>query len=273
MSKKWMLLIAVLVLSSLVLAQTHQPTQKEAAALAASPDTTSCAYSFSSGSGTNYTQYCLTVNGNIVQLQRPSGVEYISYGLVSEGYGVCDLYSNTAYYDYAANDSGNWSPTTLVSSTATSVKLNRATIDGIWQLTQTITQVKATAKSPGAVTVTMAIKNLTGITRTVYLLRFADVDAAGQTTNDFDYTLETAYGLKTYSTPGGNSWGLGLTNNTESFGHMAFTQNDYNGPPPCNWNVNMAPQPFEGDGSIGHIYTIVVPKSATKTVTLTYKPM
>ena len=268
MSKKWMLLIAVLAVSSLVLAQTNQPTQEEAAALAAPSATISCAYSFSSGSGNNYTQYCLTVNGNIVQFQRPSGVEYINYGVVTEGYGVCDLHSGAAYYDYASGDSGNWSPTNLVSSTATSVKLSRVTSDGLWQLTQTITQVNATAKSPGAVTVTMAIKNLTGITRTVYLLRFADVDAAGTTTNDFDYTLETSYGLKP-----GSSWGLGLTNNTETFSHMAFTQDVYYGPAPCNWSANVAPQPFQGDGSIAHIYAIAVAKNATKTVILTYKPI
>jgi len=80
-----------------------------------------------------------------------------------------------AYYDYATNDSANWGPTTLLSSTATSVKFVRTTSDGIWQLTQTITELPATAQSPASAKVTMALKNLTGVPRTAYLMRFADM--------------------------------------------------------------------------------------------------
>jgi hypothetical protein len=96
MLKKSTLLAALLTLSSL--AFTQQRSLQEAAKDA--PDTTTCSFTYSSGSGTNQTTYCLSVNGNIVQFSRPSSVEYIKQGMVVEGYGICDVTASHAYFDH-----------------------------------------------------------------------------------------------------------------------------------------------------------------------------
>jgi hypothetical protein len=269
MLNKSILLLVALTLSSLALAQRTQEEAAAAPKAAVAPSTTACSFTFSSGSGRTFTQYCVTANGNITEFQNPAGVEYIAVLQVGEGYGICDFASNTSYFDYGYAGSGNWGSTTLVSSTPTQVKFNRLTSDGIWQLTQTITQGKSTAATPGSAVVTMALRNLTGIDRTVWLLRFADVDANSTTKNDFDNTLDVASGLQP-----GFSYGLMLSSNTFSFSRDAYVTNTFNGPTPCNAFANLVtPGPFVGDGAIQQLYAITVPHGATKAVTMTYKPI
>lgn len=266
MLNKSMLFTVVLALTTMSFAQ--KMSQKEAAA-AAKPmgdAAITCAATYSSGSGHNATQYCVTVNGNITQFSR-GGAEYINVLQVGEGYGVCDLNTNAAYFDYGYTDSGNWNAASF-SSTASQAVSTRLTSDGIWQIKNTITKQAASATGPGAAKVSMALKNMTGVARSVFLLRFADIDAnSSDTNNDFDFTLDTAYGLM----PGFSS-GLGTTNNTFAFSYDAFAQNTFNGPNPCGgWTV--APQPFVGDGSVIQLYVITVPAGGTKTVISTYKPI
>jgi hypothetical protein len=97
--------------------------------------TSTCSFTFSSGSKNTFLKYCVTANGNIAQLETPAGAENIAVGSVGEGYGVCDLQnpaSPTAYNDFADfGDSGNWSVTTVLNQDAKSVKLARTTRDGI----------------------------------------------------------------------------------------------------------------------------------------------
>lgn len=261
-------IIAVLTLSCFALAQQNSGQQS---AVAPGPNsTTTCAVTFTSGSGHNATQYCVTVNGNVIQFSR-GGDEYIQVGGPGEGYGICDLTSNIAYYDYGFNESGNWLPSTLT-TTLTQAISTRLTSDGIWQITNTITKVAANATGPGAAKVSMKIKNLTGVNRSVYVVRQADVDflrnGVSDFTNDFDYTIDTVSGLE----PGFKT-GLSLTTNTFSFAYDAFAQNVPGGPNPCNPAVNLAAQPFVGDGSVVQLYVLTVPKLGTKTITMTYKPI
>src|ERR1700728_2282729 len=98
MFQKSVLLVFVVVLSSLVLAQSQsQPQVVEPP----SPDsTTACDVTFPSGTGTNATQFCVTVNGNIAQFSVAGG-EMIAISSILEGYGVCDLTANVSYYDWA----------------------------------------------------------------------------------------------------------------------------------------------------------------------------
>lgn len=269
MLDKPMMLAAILILSSLGFAQAR--TQQEGEDLAAPSKSTSCTYSYSSGPSASFTSYCLTGNGNIVQFASPSGFEFINAGTVSEGYGICDFTPATPvpYFDYAHADSGNWGPTTVTAPSATSKRFVRTTSDGIWQLTQTITQIKATSSTVGSAKVVMALKNLTGTDRVVYLIRYADVDAGGTDSDDtFIWGINSAYGVDREI-----SYGLGLTTNTFTFPHTAFTQNEFDGPAPCSAFTNMNGQPFTGDGSIGHLFAIEVLHGATRTVTVTYKPM
>jgi hypothetical protein len=274
MLKRIVVLTAVLAFSCFAFGQKHTK-QVSKASSSTSPDaTTTCAATFSSGSGVNATKYCVTTNGNITQFSR-AGTEYIQVGDFGEGYGICDVTTSTpvGYFDYASSDSGNLGTSTF-SSTAAKATSTRVTSDGIWQITNTITKVAANASSPGSAKITMQLKNETGADHLVLLLRHADADfsqgGVDDFDNDFDFTLDTAYGLE----PGSQS-GLSLTNNTFSneIPHLAFTQLTSSGPDPCNFTANVAPQPFFGDGSIDHIYELFIPKFGKKSVTLTYKPM
>jgi hypothetical protein len=231
--------------------------------------TTSCSFSYFSGPLTTFTRYCLSVNGNIVQFDSPSGFEYINHGNVVEGYGLCDVSPNVSYYDYAGVDSGNWGSTVVTVPSATTRVFVRPTGDGLWQLTQTITQMKANASGPGSVKITMALKNLTSVSRNVALLRIANVDAGPDPRNDeFVSSFNSAFGEEP-----GASWGLGLMTNTFTFAHNGFVQTVPGGPNPCHYVTNINPFAFVGDGALGHVYAITVPAGATKSVTMTYKPI
>jgi len=272
MARKLLLFLVVLTLSTCVVAQAGNKPDTNGTAI--TPADTTCAFTFRSGSNWTETQYCVTANGNITQFSNPAGSDNIAGTWPSEGYGVCDFFPTTpvGYYDYATNDSGNWGPTTLRSSTSTSVKLVRTTSDGIWQLTQTITEVPASTQSPAAAQVTMALKNLSGVPRTAYLMRFADIDAFNQfTNNDFLVAYRTVSGSNF------DSYGLTLTANTFFPGLVgSFILNTSGiGPDPCNPAANaVSAGSFHGDGAALELhYFNPIPKLGTKTVIMTYKPM
>jgi len=238
------------------------------------PASASCAFSFFSGTPTTtFTRYCLSANGNIVQLDSPSGNEMIATGGPLEGYGLCDFTPNVHYYDYASVDSGNWGSTTVTTPNATTKVFVRTTLDGLFQLTQTITQLKGSASTAGSIKITMAVKNLSGIAKNnLTLLRFANVDAgATPTNNEFVSSANSSFGQEP-----GQRWGLGLTTNTFTFANQGLVW-DFNvlptGPDPCFYVPHVVVTSFTGDGSIGHVYNISIPKGGTKTVTMTYKPI
>jgi hypothetical protein len=135
---------------------------------------------------------CVTANGNITQLETPQFHEHIAAGIFGEGYGICDATSGTEYFDYADfGDSANWGPPTLVTQSATLVKIVRTTADGAWTLTQNVTMV------PGAsptVKIAMALKNNTTIDRIAFLMRYADVDANSSFINSLGATSNSAFG-------------------------------------------------------------------------------
>jgi hypothetical protein len=272
MSRKLLLFVVVLTLSSWAAAQGGNKSSANSAVVA--PADTTCAHTFHSGTGWTETQYCVTANGNITQFSNPAGSDNIAGVWPSEGYGICDFFPATpaSYYDYATNDSGNWGPTTLLSSTATSVKFVRVTSDGLWQLTQTITELPASAQSPASAKVAMALKNLTAVPRTAYLMRFADIDAFNQfANNDFLVAYRTVSGSNF------DSYGLTLTANTFFPGLVgSFILNTGGlGPDPCHPDANaVSAGSFHGDGAALEVhYFNPVPKGGTKTAIMTYKPM
>lgn len=264
MLTRFLQIAVLLTLSSFALAQKHH---QQPATLA--PESTNCAVTFTSGSGHNKTQFCVTTNGNITQFSR-GGDEYIRVGGFLEGYGLCDLNTNVSYFDYADTDSGNWAPATFT-STGTKAITTRLTRDGFWKITNTVTKIPASTAGPGSAKVTMKIQNVSNTSRNLILLRYADVDfAQGDSEdfdNDFDFTTDTAFGLE----PAGRT-GLSLTNNAFNFEHLAFTQNTEDGPDPCDLTANLADQPFFGDGSVVQAYGLPMPKLAIKTINVTYKP-
>lgn len=271
MTNRFLLIALLSGVSSLAVAQQQTKRGTPAAALSSPLATTTCAATFTSGSGHNATKFCVTENGNIPQFSR-GGDEYISVGAFVEGYGICDTTPAThvSYFDYADFDSGNWSASTFT-STATTATSTRTTADGIWKIKIIVAKVPATAQGPGSAKVTMQLTNLTAVPRTAILLRTADFDFMSSSLtdlhNDFDYTLDTAFGLE----PGFAS-GLSISSNTSTGGYSAFADN-FGGPDPCTFGNWIASQPFFGDGGIDLSYGIAAPARGTKTVVLTYRPI
>src|SRR5712692_10533059 len=122
--KKLVLAVTVLALCSLSFAATPSAKKidlaKEAAAATTQKNaaealphgvnaTSTCSFTFTSGVNNTFLKYCVTVNGNITQLETPLGHEHIAVGAFGEGYGVCDTTTGIGYDDYADfGDSGNW---------------------------------------------------------------------------------------------------------------------------------------------------------------------
>jgi len=259
-------------------------TQSDAAAIAAqtkSADaasgslaaTSTCTYNFTSGTNNTFLKYCVTVNGNIPQLMTPFNREHIAVGAAGEGYGVCDNTGAVAYFDYADyGDSGNWGAPTLVSQTATSVKIARTTGDGVWTLTQTITQVASTQ----SVRVIMALKNNTAVPRSFFLMRFADVDVSGTASNNFDATANSAFGWNSAfsSTPEYGLMVQNVGNPTGLANTIPFVQKVAFPPNPCVPGAQLVAGPETAtDGSMLMYYEGTVPQKGTRTVTMNYKGM
>jgi|HubBroStandDraft_6_1064221.scaffolds.fasta_scaffold09037_3 hypothetical protein len=245
----------------------------------------SCAYTFSSGSGATYLQFCVTVNGNIVKFNSPEGVEQIAQGAYGEGYGICDFNRSTAYYDFADDgNSGNWDAPILISQNATSVKIARTTSDGVWTLTQTISMVAGA--NPYA-KVLMALKNNAPPVccggEGAYLMRWADADpdhadpAHGNDgfLEDFDRTLGSAWGYIPFAdaASGNDYYGLMIQNvgnaTPPSAGVLGngVAESSDGAPNVCAPENGQA---LEVDGSIGYLYLFVLNKGQTLTVTDRY---
>ncbi len=250
-------------------AQTQQQMKSEAVG---SDNTSDCTYTFTSGSGPSYLQFCVTVNGNIAEFQSPVNVDQIRQGGIAEGYGICDVDQGAQYWDYAdEGDSGNWQAPTTVAHTASMVKIERTTIDGLWTLTQTITSVPGT--NPSA-RVLMALKNNSSIMKEAYLIRFADVDPGNPADTDTNFNEEFAAG-------GDSAWGwvyyfnglmfqtIGNPNPVSAlktrFGSVLDT---HNGPKPCAGGG--AVLETDVDGSIYYFWDLNLNEKQSVSVTGRY---
>src|SRR3954467_9758205 len=90
--------------------------------------TANCSFTFTSGNKSNFLKYCVTANGNVTLFETPLNHEHIAVGQDGEGYGICDVNSGIAYFDYAEfGDSGNWNNPTVLSQDAKSVTIARTT--------------------------------------------------------------------------------------------------------------------------------------------------
>lgn len=239
---------------------------------AAQADNT-CAYSFSSGSGSSSWSFCVTQNGNIPSVVMPVGIQLI--GPYSEGYGLCGD-GPVNYTDYGVSDTGNWGSSTLVSKTATSVKIARTTSDGNWTLTQTITQ---NAHTP-SITVVMALTNNQSTAQAANLLRFVLADPPNAPNDSI--SLSGSYGAVTWALPypvTEPEYGLTLENSgfPTPFGYMQpFVQTSVTGPDACNYLANDSGGVWgsalgENLGSLEVVYVGIVKSHKTNTVTLIYR--
>jgi hypothetical protein len=285
--KNFVLTVTVLAFCSLSLAEnlsaTRDNNQPETAvastqgnAAQAAPNGAAarpvCAFNFTSGHDETFFKYCVTANGNIVQLETPRGREHLNVAdKIGEGYGLCD--QGGEYFDYAEfGESGNWNAASVVSQDTQSVKIARTTRDGIWTFTQTITQVAA--GSPSA-NVAMAITNNTDTQRDVIIFRYANVNADGIAKNNLDSTVDAAFAWNSFSRPPQVGFGLMLQNvGSTPFHHTGFMLNVPNPPEPCNAFVH-APKHLitNTDGSIVVDYALGIGSHETRTVTVAYKGM
>lgn len=243
---------------------------------ATSDATETCTYSFHSGTGPTYLQFCVTVNGNISNFDSPTGVEQLDQDGSYEGYGICDATEGVGYYDYAYADSGNWNASTKVSSTATSVKIERSTSDGAWLLTQTFTSVAGT--NPYA-KIAMALKNTSSESKVVELYRYgnADPDDAATIANyaeNYDATQDSAWGYTPFDDPSA-PYGLMLQNvgnptpASVPYGREGFVITGTDGPSdPCDFSTS--PTIYNADGSLLYFYIFELNKEQTVTVTDRY---
>lgn len=281
--KKLVLAFMVLALCNLSLAETQSASNANHQAAAATQESASqaaprspfstaeCSFTFTSGANNTFLKYCVTANGNIAQLETPLAAEHIAFAAVGEGYGICDFADRSSYTDYAGfGDSGNWGPASVVSQNTKSVKIARTTSDGVWTLTQTITQVVAgTAPS---VKIAMTLKNNTTVIRRGNLLRYADVDAGSQPLNNLGATKNDAFGWNS-----GALFGLMLQNvgTASAFpNYQGFAQNTPSGPDPCTPLANVVPAPQTAtDGSVLMLYRFEIAGGKSVTATVAYKGM
>jgi len=272
MSKLSVLLGMCLALSTISWCQSEDAQASTYPTYSSGGASTVCAYQFNSGSGRTLTRYCLSENGNLVQFSNPGDFQFFSRnaasGTESEGYGLCDFQAPEPYYDYAS-DSRGWGPTLVSRPGAKIMQFVRTTQDGLWELTQKLTQVDASPTSPGSLKVEMTLRNLSGEERNVVLVRHANVNANRTGTDDRFYaTRNFAYGAEP-----GLSFGLGLTTNTFDFNAAGLVRTVPNGPNPCAVTENAAFDQFVGDGSIAMVYSMAIPAGKSQTVQMTYKPL
>lgn len=256
-------------------------TQESHKSDVSSPDATDvCAYKFTSGSGATYLQFCVTVNGNIVEFQSPEGVEQIDQGTVGEGYGFCDQVPEVGYYDYAAyGASGNWGPPTKLSKTATSVKIERTTSDVAFTLTQTITSVAG--DNPYA-KILMSLNNNTDVTKGIAIYRFADSDPGNAAQADTNYsengdgTNQSGFSYVPYSDSTAPQYGLMLqavgapTPASAAFLREGWANNVGYGPPVCASGDYQTSPVTNLDDSIMYEWTFNVNKGQTVNMTSRY---
>jgi hypothetical protein len=235
--------------------------------------TAACAYNFTSGTGDSVLDYCVTVNGNITSIVTTGSLNQNVAIEKAEGYGLCDQSTGMIYNDFAGlgdAGTGSWGPATLVSQTATTLKIARTTTDGAWTLSQVVTQVGG--DSPN-IRIAMTLKNNSAIDKTATLIRYLDTDIAGVTPNSFDATTDgaTAWNSTTISNSLAQAAGLVLENiGTPGGLHTAFTQTVYWPPSPCDPFAKEGFL-FIGDGSLGLFYRPLVSAHSSVTATMMYR--
>jgi hypothetical protein len=122
----------------------------------------------------------------------------------------------------------------------------------------------------------MALKNNTAVPRSFFLMRFADVDVSGTTSNNFDATANSAFGWNSAfsSTP---DYGLMVQNAGNPAGlanTIPFVQKVAFPPNPCVPGAQLGAGPITAtDGSMLMYYEGTVPQKGTRTVTMNYKGM
>jgi hypothetical protein len=209
--------------------------------------------------------YCVSDTGNVVQMETPLGTQHLSTVSPEEGYGVCDVETGVRYFDY--NDGAhNWQNHATVLSTSP-LSIGRTTSDGLWQLVETFT----TSKSDSSIKIKMELINQAAINKRALLVRYANVNVNGSSSDFLLATTVSADAIDTADPPA--SPGMQLRDVKGAGPNvLPLVQKVSTGPDPCAPTANSGNPFVLTDGSLELVYAATVPKNGSKTFTALYRP-
>lgn len=217
---------------------------------------TTCASTYTSGSGPTLFQWCVTSNGNIISIQSPQGEEHILLK-AGEGYQLCDFTALVAYTDYAADaDSGNWKASVVTQPGGPNtfpLAIKRTTSDGKYTLTQKFSQIPSTF----TINIATTVKNNTTSSPFLYAYRYADLaidDGANSSIDWFDQGASAAWGYLPFQD------GIMLSTGTPALFHSAWATKLV--PAGCGFPSVATPANINGGVYLLHGFT-AAPKSST----------
>ncbi len=149
----------------------------------ATPQDNTIDFSAAVGVGATYLRVGVSKHGNVIEFNSPLGVEHIRAGVFREGYVLTSGAGNTVNgFDWAGGESAWGAGSTSGNLALGTLKITRKTADNQFLLTQQYKIGPANLK----LTVTMTVKNVTGLAKTnVWLTRIAEWDVAGAFPNDW----------------------------------------------------------------------------------------
>ena len=227
---------------------------------------TKCETTLSGGAGNFAYNYCVSHDSTIVHMETPLTFQHLSTTAPSEGYGFCDLDTNTAYYDYAdGGASSNWGNSVVLAQQPNLLVISRPTSDGLWDLTETFTT--STADSSIAIKMELTNEDQSKKSKRVNLVRFANVNVNGSASNLFQVTpFSVVAGATGVGSPGIQLRDAGKAANTP----IGLTKPS--GPDPCNPTANSKAPFFTSDGAEELLYVRTIPKNESRTATVLYRP-
>jgi hypothetical protein len=205
-------------------------------------------------------RFCVTKGGNVT-VEQPTN-NFLLAG--AEGYTLCDVTAGTVAYDEKYAGGGFGDPTIAQPNGPNSFPLTITRFTANFKLTQTF----ARDAKERDFTITMALKNNTGIARAAYLWRYFDGDLDGNTVNYYDATVDSVTGRNTH--------GLSLTAGSfntlhgvgrQTYGHFSGSLAAGS----CGATADPTPSPAEDSTGWAYYYFGNIAAGATKTVTFTYR--
>jgi hypothetical protein len=167
-----------------------------------------CFSTFESGQGWGYSKICISDRGNVVQFESPRFMNHLN----GEGYIVCSAGgANGVVHGYdAAIDQGGFTAPVISQPNGQDtlpLTIRRATMDGVFELTQRFARDKAEHD----VTVTMTVKNTSPSVRTgVLVQRYVNADANNRVLNRWAKSWDSIWAWND-DVDNGGGYGLMMT--------------------------------------------------------------
>jgi hypothetical protein len=183
---------SLLFVAGFVAIGTTAYAQEQPAAEGVEPLSAPCALTFTSGAGQKFIRYCVSTHGNMLQFQSPAGSEHLLIGTLLEGYAVCST-AGVHGFDSGGFGESAWGAVSSSLLTSKGVTITRITADGRIRLTMKFL-MDINEKD---VLVQVTIENISALAlANVQYSRYADIDAANSTLNNFDSTNDSVWGVR-----------------------------------------------------------------------------